>query len=499
MNIRIRLLLPALLGLFALTLLVPVAALAGDGGLFLAPLFGSADAVSAASSYGSSAKILSSNYTLVNVAPSTNQVQVHYYQPNGTQWRSSETMTLHTQGAQIIRRQYDDTMLASHSGSAVVAATAELGAVGQIQARGQTPSSGAYSAPTRGTGSINVPLVMKGVKTQSGSANSQVVVQNTSNSATTFVIKLFDAKGSPVYTSAPATLNSGAFFMYDVRDDAAMPDGVYSAVVAVQTAGTIWANSNLFIGSHSLQTFNGFSTSAQTWMVPLFASRLGNGLSTPISVQNLSSTTIPVGGIKLTCKADPTSGKTGFSTSNTSPVGQHSSYFLNPVTDTTIPANWYGACSIDTSGYASVTFVQMRFLGSDRAAAFEAFPGNSGKAKVIVPIFMKRLSNGFATAVTIQNLGTASASVNIAYQAGNGAPAGCSVNVGPFTVASGESLIQNHRVASGPNSVPVLPDNCFGSMVITSNGQPIQAFVQIDDLDQSTGDPFMAHNAFPAD
>jgi hypothetical protein len=33
-------------------------------------------------------------------------------------------------------------------------------------------------------------------------------------------------------------------------------------------------------------------------------------------------------------------------------------------------------------------------------------------------------------------------------------------------------------------------------MVITSNGQPVDAFVQITDIDATSGDTFMAHDAF---
>lgn len=445
-------------------------------------------------------KQLSTNFTLVNLSTSSNLVNIQYYTATGSQWRPSESATLASQGSQLIRRQYEDTQLTSGSGSVVVGGQGPMGAVVQIQARGQTPTSGAYSGSAAGSNSANVPLIAKNGSSASGAVNSQIIIQNTGTTATSVQVEFVDSNGTTVYTSPSTNVAAGASYTYDLTNDGSAPNGFFSAVVKAATGGQITVVSNLFTGSNGMQTFSGFSASAQKWLAPLFTSRLGNGLSTPVTVQNLSGGSIPAGAIKLQCKADPSSGGADFNKSNPAAVTNTASAIFNPVTDNTIPANWYGACTIDTTGYDTVAFVQMRFVGTDRAASYEAIRADGTKTKVIVPLYMKRLANGFATAVTIQNLGTSAATVNIAYQAGDGAPASCSVNVGPFQIAAGGSLIQNHRIASGANSVPSVPDNCFGSMVVTSsNAQPLEAFVQIDDLDQNTGDPFMAHNAFTAD
>lgn len=450
-------------------------------------------------------KQLSTNFTLVNLSTSSNLVNIQYYKGDGTQWRPSESATLTSQGSQLIRRQYDDTQLTSGSGSVVVGGQGPMGAVVQIQARGQTPTSGAYSGSAVGSNSANVPLIAKGGSSASGPVNSQIIIQNTGTTATSIQVEFVDSNGTTVYTSPSTNIAAGASYTYDLTNDTSAPNGFFSAVVKAATGGQVTVVSNLFTGSNGMQTFAGFSAAAQKWIAPLFTSRLtSNGLSTPVTVQNLSGGSIPVGAIKLQCKADPSSGGSDFEKSNPAAVTDSAYAIFNPVTDNTIPANWYGACTIDTTGYNTVAFIQMRFVKpgvvNDRAASYEAIRADGTKTKVIVPLYMKRLTNGFATAVTIQNLGASSANISIAYQAGDGAPAGCSVNVGPFTIAAGGSLIQNHRITSGANSVPTLPENCFGSMVVTStNSQPVEAFVQIDDLDQATGDPFMAHNAFTAD
>jgi hypothetical protein len=83
----------------------------------------------------STTKVLSTNFTLVNLSPGSNTVNISYYKQDGSQWRSPEVATLAAQGDQLIRRQYDDTELSSGSGSVVVGGQGALGAVVQIQTR----------------------------------------------------------------------------------------------------------------------------------------------------------------------------------------------------------------------------------------------------------------------------------------------------------------------------------------------------------------------------
>ena len=293
-------------------------------------------------------KQLSTNFTLVNLSTSSNLVNIQYYKTDGSQWRPSESATLSNQGSQLIRRQYDDSQLTSGSGSVVVGGQGPMGAVVQIQARGQTPTSGAYSGSAAGTNSANVPLIAKNGSSASGAVNSQIIIQNTGTAATSVQVEFVNSSGATVYTSPATTIQSGASFTYDLTNDAGAPTGFFSAVVKAATGGQVTVVSNLFTGNNGMQTFSGFSASAQKWLVPLFTSRLGNGLSTPVTVQNLSGGTIPAGSIKLQCKADPSSGGSNFEKSNDAAVTNTASAIFNPVTDNSIPASWYGACTVDT-------------------------------------------------------------------------------------------------------------------------------------------------------
>jgi hypothetical protein len=146
----------------------------------------------------------------------------------------------------------------------------------------------------------------------------------------------------------------------------------------------------------------------------------------------------------------------------------------------------------------------MRFVATGEAAAYEAIPDGGTDTKVIVPLVAKRLSNGFSSVVTIQNLSNSTtANVTLTYTpspeyiAGGGSAVPVTVNV---NIPANASVIQNHRLQSGVNAVTALPDGWFGTLTASSN-TPINAFVQLTFLKSINpglpgGDNFMAHNAF---
>jgi hypothetical protein len=457
------------------------------------------------------------NFTLVNLGDGPAAGTVEYVTTAGGEW-GSESFTIDEPGGQAIFRQYADAGdpgnpdLDDGNGSVVVSADQPLGAVVQILARGQDPtSSGAYSGFEAGDASFYVPLAAKELATASGTANSQIIVQNTGGDAADVEIELIASDGTSTYTADGGSLAPGASWYYDLAEesDSNVPDSWYgSAVASTDTAGaSIVVVSNFFTGD-AMQTFNAFGASAPgtAWAVPLFTSRLANSLSTPIAVQNLSDppTTIPVGGVTVTCQPDPSLGGAPHVMSNALPIGHSASYFFNPVTDMTIPEGFYGACLVQTTGADVVAFVQMRFVDTGEAAAYEAMA--AGSTKVSVPLVAKRLGNGFATAVTVQNLSvTSAATVDITYipspdYGGSATP----LEIDDVTIPLGGSLIHNHRITSGSGAVTSMPDGWFGTMVVESESQPINAFVQLTFMSSINpglpgGDNFMAHNAFTGD
>lgn len=450
----------------------------------------------------STTKSLSTNYTLVNLSASTANVVANYYKEDGTPWlAATSSYTLTANGGQAIVAQYFDAVMTSGKGSAVISADQPLGAVVQILARNQVPTSGAYVASTETDSTYYLPLVLRRV----GGSNSQIIVQNADTSSVTISIQFIKAAASPGanYTKSNVIIQQGASFYYDLDDElsANVVDGWFgSAVVTAASSKKINVVSNIFAGADELRTYNGFASSklGTTWFVPLFTSRLSNGLSTPVAVQNLSGGSFAVGAIQMSCTKDPASGGTDFNVSNTTTVAANESYFFNPVTDVSLQANWFGACKITTPGNV-VAFVQMRQPGvSANSAAYEAINGNGTNTKVIVPLAAKILSNGFATPITIQNLSSSTvATVTLTYTpspsySGSQSP----VVVTGVSIPAGGSLIRNLRLASGE---PTLPNGWFGSLTVQStNGQPLDGFVQLTTLGATSGDTLMAHGVFTA-
>jgi hypothetical protein len=452
---------------------------------------------------GSTTKSLSTNFTLVNLGTIGTSGTIEYYEPDGSAWGSgSENFDIADPGGQAIFRQYfssgtpGNPDLTDGSGSVVVYADQPLGAVVQIQARSQDPTTmGAYSGVSSGGGSFYVPLAARMRSTASGLANTQIIAQNTGVEATDVEFALINGDGSTEYTYTE-TVPVGAAFTYDLADESSanVPSGwIGSAVVSTTDGGEIAVVSNFFTGD-AMQTFNAFPTSAAgiKWYVPLFTSRLPNSLSTPISIQNVSTNTIPVGGLTVTFYPDD--GGASWTRSNGVEIAPSGGYAFNPVVDMSLPSSFQGSAVVE-SPEPIVTFVQMRFISSGEAAAYEAILDGAGGNKVTVPLVAKRLANGFATAVTIQNLSDQVATVDLLYVPGAESSQGTPVPIDDVEIQPGRSLIQNHRVF-----VPELPSGWQGSLVVTSD-QDVHAFVQLTFMRSINpnlpgGDSYMAHTAF---
>lgn len=480
---------------------------------------------------GSTAKTLSTNYTLVNFGTLDADVTVSYMKDDGTAWTALPGNTEFTIPANFGMnqvRQYFDTSLTPGQGSVVVSSSQPLGAIVQIQARNQTPTQGAYTGYSEGSNLFYVPLAAKNRTTASGFANSQIVVQNTDDFDFTATIDLYSGT-TLSYSKLTPTLKPGQSFYYDLANETEgnLASGwIGSAVVTGGNSGTVAVVANFFTGADAMQTFNAFPAESvgPNWVIPLFFSRLPNGLSTVVTVQNLSGGTLAAGAVSLSCTRD----KTGtpldsFTITNPAAIASNSSYSFNPVVDTVLfpTGNWGGSCQLDAGAGDVVVIVQLRYVGvtNQGAAAYEAISesGTAGKT-MVVPLIAKRLPNGFASVVTIQNMdmdkvGGQSASVTLTYKPSfnlSECPlASCDINhdgfvtdldkiiVGPLIIPPASSIQRNHRLPSGAeNAENTLPENWQGSLMVVSTTSNINGFVQLTNYLNAVGDTFMAHDIF---
>lgn len=462
----------------------------------------------------STTKILSTNYTVVNMSTTTDAiVTASYFKDDGSTWTADPDKTNFTvaqdYGNKVIA-QYFDTTLTSGKGSVLLSSSQPLGAVVQIQARNQTATMGAYTGYTTGSNKFYIPLVFRQLNTASGLANTQIMIQNIQGEDIDATVDFYPYPGSGFATftktfSGASDIPAYSTKYYDVADESAanLPNGWYgSAVVTAETGKQIAVVVNLFTGNHGLSTLNAFpSESAGTsWAVPQFASRLPNGFSTPISVQNVSGGSIGIGNLDLDCL--PASGYVGnINISNTVAVNDKASYAFNPVTDfVNLPTNWVGACKVTASGNVVVSS-QLRKPGvTDEISIYEAFRTNISDTKVVVPLVSKRLANGFATPVVIQNLsGSSTAHILLTFTRGDGIVVGNPTYTKTYDILPNENVIINLRLSTEPAGLS-MPDGWSGTLVVTTQAAqtpvPVVAYVQLTNVFSPAGDTWMSHQAF---
>ncbi len=445
----------------------------------------------------STTKTFATNYTLVNLGDDLATVSAEYIAPDGTEWGDSIFKEFSIPvGANQIVRQYDDTGLPAGQGSVRISSSQPLGALVQEIVRTGTPTSGAYTGIETPSATWFVPMAAKGASSASGIANTQIVIQNLGTVAVDFTVELYAfGATSPTYTKDYTNLASGASVLFDLADDTNVPAGWWGSVVVSTTAGDLGVISHLFFGADSLMAFNGFQEEQvfESWFIPLLYVRLGNSLTTSLAIQNLSGVEIPVDDLTLSCTKNPSApGADTITLHNHTAVPANGSYTFNTLTDTTrFPdAGWYGSCKVESAtGKGTVTLVMYRYTSNAEQAAYGAVPGNLADTNVSVPLVAKRLSNGYANVITVQNLGTADATATLTYTPSGGGDAIIRTGV---VIPAGESIIRNFRLTG--TELPEITDGWVGSLSIEAD-QPIAAYVANTYL-SPTGDQFMAYLGF---
>ncbi|MBN1441010.1 MAG: hypothetical protein JW929_16520 [Anaerolineales bacterium] len=474
------------------------------------------------------AKQLSTNFTLVNLDRDNPAAgAISYLLESGADWpgvsAGNLSFNLPANGGSIQIKQYFDPTMQPGRGSVVIAADRPVGAIVQIQARGQTPTQGAYTGFLEGHSVYYVPLVARNRFTLSGTGNSEIIIQNADAEAVTVTVDLVpNAESSGAYTRTIDSIQPGVSYYYDLTEETNLPDNwIGSAVVTALGSRKITVVSNFYQGPDILQTYNAFPAEdlGPEWIVPIFFSRLENGLSTVITVQNIGGAEIAAGALAMHCATiwgnDP--GELDFT--NPTAIAPNGSYSFNPIGDAQLyPVAWAGTCEVEASGADLAAIVQMRYYGSPTgnigASAYEAVKAGGTDRVMFVPLVAKVLPNGFASVVGVRNLGDSTTALRLIYiPATNGnCPVGtCDINrdgivdaadtiiIEGLVIPGGSSLQRNHRLGTGTSSAEAenaLPNNWEGSLRIESSSQPIDGYVQLTYYKNVSGDQFMAHRVF---
>jgi hypothetical protein len=480
------------------------------------------------------AKTLSTNFTLVNLDPTNTATgTIDYLLESGEIWPGVasvyQSFSLEPNGGSLQIKQYFDPMMEIGKGSVVVRSNMPLGTVVQIQARSQVPTMGAYIGFTHGSNRFYLPLVMRNKTTQSGIVNGQIVIQNADASPVTVSVQLVPAPGvTGSYTKTIENILPGVSYYYDLSEESNLPaEWMGSAVVTAVDSGKIAVVNNLFAGNDGLLTYNGFDESnvGPHWIVPSFFSRLANGLSTTVTVQNLSGASIDIGAITLSCLSTAGNTPESFSLTNTASVENNASFSFNPVDNSPTPGfpdAWTGTCDVTANGDPNlVVIIQMRVVGSTignhGADAYQAIRAGGTDRVLLVPLMAKFLSNGFASVIGIRNLSTTPANVTLYYiPATNG---NCPVSicdrdhdgvveagddmivVTNKTIGADQSMQRNLRLPVGleaggiPDAEDAVPNGWEGALRVESD-QPIDGYVQLTFFMNYSGDQLMTYRVF---
>jgi len=464
---------------------------------------------------GATTKNLSTNFTLVNLGPTLANVKAEYLLPDGNPWTVSpenKDFTIAGNFGQAVLSQYFDDLMPAGQGSVVLSSDQPLGAVVQIQARPpQIPTTGAYTGVGSPSQTYYAPQVFSKLPTANGLSNSQIAIQNTNSEAVTVTVQLIPypgITGLSTYTNSSIQIQPGASYLYDLADEVNLTSTnptitgwTGSAVITAPAGKTVAAVVNTFAGPDSLQTYNAFPAESigSTWSIPHFTSKLSNGLSTPVNVQNLSGVDIAVGDVTLNCVAAAGFAPATFAISNAEVIPANATFSFNPVGNNDYPNHFSGTCTVSSAtDKGMVSIVQMRRPGvTNELAAYEAIPGTSTGIRIVVPLISKNQANGFATNVTIKNLSTTNAAaVKLTFTPA--ATYGGSQDLIIFneTIPTNGNLLLSQRF----DGTPQIPNGWYGTLLVEpqnpATGQPLAALVQLTNTQVSEGDTFMAHIAF---
>ncbi|MGC8880653.1 MAG: hypothetical protein ACP5R2_15670, partial [Anaerolineae bacterium] len=224
-----------------------------------------ADAVLEAENAGVNAaaatsKALSTNFTMVNLGTVQATVSLEYRKNTGALWPVGAAyqgpFTLAANGGSKQLRQYFDTDMSSGKGSVVLSSDQPLGAIAQILARNQVPSSGAYSGANAGSSQVYAPLVAKQGSSASGIVNAEIVIQNTGTSSVSVAVDFYNnSNGALTFTKTGISIPGSTSYYYDLSTEAGLPSNWFgSAVVrATSAGGAVAVVTNLFMGGDLLQ------------------------------------------------------------------------------------------------------------------------------------------------------------------------------------------------------------------------------------------------------
>jgi hypothetical protein len=319
----------------------------------------------------------------------------------------------------------------------------------------------------------------------SAATNTGVDVVNLSNNSGQVTLIFYDSAGS---SPGSVTENIGPYgsvnFYIPTLAGITLPPGQYSAVVSsdVPIAATVGLTDS---PDRFGDDYVGTSAPANVLSFPLIYRNHSSYISQLI-VQNAhtSAQTVTVEFFKQ--------GSVTPAASDSATI-QPNSFAIFDMADYAAYGNGFGGAVVTGTGPLAGTAIANRDPGTGSAAKsqlmYRAFTAEQQSTEILLPLFYNGF-NGFNTGVNVINRGGASTQVSVVYTSSNDVPGG-PWNAGPQTLQPGE-MYTFFRPAG-------LPDNVFGSAVVTSTATEIAVVASHGRVDTNGNNVAFAYEGAPSD
>ncbi len=349
---------------------------------------------------------------VVNLENAPGTVVVEFYQADGT---SGGTLSSPISALGSLNFYIPNTSIASGQYSARISSDVRVAAT-----VGLTDSSQEIGDDYLGTDSpanvISFPLVYRNF----GSWNSQLVVQNASDTSQTVNIEFFKNGSTSADASDSATIPAFSYVIFDMANYGGFGNdyGVAVATGTAPLAGVALAERDPGTGvqNKAQLTYRAFTASqeGQSLVAPLYYKNF-NGFATGLNVVNRGNVATNV-----TVEFRSSNGVSGgpwTATRNNLQPGEGYTFYTPSIAG--LPDNLFGSATI-TSSAANIALVasHSRFAsGSQQAFAYEAVSSAAASGCVAAPVVQNRTT--WKSGLNILNLGSSSASVTINYSSSN--------------------------------------------------------------------------------
>lgn len=291
-------------------------------------------------------------------------------------------------------------------------------------------------------------------------------VQNLGTATASCQYIFYDSAGSQAYASAPTSIAAGGSTLVYTPSLSGLAAGQFSGVVSCDqpVAAIVNFAQPATVGPNSsADNYAGIVTQATTWYAPALYNNYYN-FYTNMVVQNASASPV-----NIHVDIFPPGSSTAIATDDATNVPAYASVSFDQSTKPALQTNVSYSAKITATGNVA-PIVNIYGLGPYAWELYSYNPSPSGSTTIYTPVILNNFY-GYNSAISIQNIGTATATVHVAYGTGQ---------VWDGTIAAGSST-SLYTPVSG------VPAGTATGATITSGGGSPQPLIAIVNQSNNSG------------